>query len=138
MNTARELKVDRQIRHLGYVPANDMAALYANAEALVMPTFFGPTNIPILEAWGLGCPVITSDIRALREQAGDAALLADPNSADTGRCDQTHLARPGTSRAVDRTGALPVGTEHTWRLRRAPEHDLGRGEAAGWLRSADR
>jgi glycosyltransferase involved in cell wall biosynthesis len=48
----------------------------------VMPTFFGPTNIPILEAWGLDCPVVTSDLRGLREQAGDAALLADPRSVE--------------------------------------------------------
>ena len=80
--TANALGIAHCLHHLGYVPAADMPALYAAAEALVMPTFFGPTNIPILEAWGLGCPVITSDIRGVREQAGDAALLADPNSAE--------------------------------------------------------
>ncbi|MGH3008124.1 MAG: glycosyltransferase family 4 protein [Gaiellaceae bacterium] len=80
---ARELGVDRRIHHLGYVPAEDVAALYAEAVALVMPTFFGPTNIPVLEAWALDCPVITSDIRGVREQAGDAALLIDPDSAES-------------------------------------------------------
>jgi len=49
---------------------------------LVMPTFFGPTNIPVLEAWAFGCPVLTSDIRGVREQVGDAALLADPTSVE--------------------------------------------------------
>ena len=48
-----------------------------------MPTFFGPTNIPILEAWALGCPVLTSDIRGIREQVADAALLADPRSVES-------------------------------------------------------
>ena len=47
-----------------------------------MPTFFGPTNIPVLEAWAFGCPVLTSDIRGVREQVGDAALLADPTSVE--------------------------------------------------------
>lgn len=79
---ARELGVDRRLHDLGYVPAEDMAALYAEAVALVMPTFFGPTNIPVLEAWALDCPVITSDIRGVREQAGDAALLVDPESVE--------------------------------------------------------
>jgi glycosyltransferase involved in cell wall biosynthesis len=79
---ARELGVEGRIHQLGYVPAEDMAALYSEAVALVMPTFFGPTNIPILEAWALGCPVITSDIRGVREQAGDAALLVDPESVE--------------------------------------------------------
>jgi glycosyltransferase involved in cell wall biosynthesis len=79
---ARELGVAGRIHHLGYVPARDMAALYAEAVALVMPTMFGPTNIPVLEAWALDCPVITSDIRGVREHAGDAALLVDPESTE--------------------------------------------------------
>jgi glycosyltransferase involved in cell wall biosynthesis len=78
----RELGLERTVHYLGYVAGADMAALYAEAVGLVMPTFFGPTNIPILEAWSLDCPVITSDIRGVREQAGDAALLADPRSVD--------------------------------------------------------
>lgn len=83
MARARELGVDRRVHHLGYVPAEDVAPLYAEAVALVMPTYFGPTNIPVPEAWALGCPVVTSDIRGVREQAGDAALLVDPESADS-------------------------------------------------------
>ncbi len=75
-----ELGLERRVHFHGYVPADDMPALYAEAVALVMPTFFGPTNIPVLEAWALDCPVITSDIRGVREQAGDAALLVDPGS----------------------------------------------------------
>ena len=59
-----------------------MAGLYRAAEALVFPTFFGPTNIPVVEAWSVGCPVLTSDIRGVREHAGDAAVLVDPSSVD--------------------------------------------------------
>ena len=47
-----------------------------------MPTFFGPTNIPPTEAWSFGCPVLTSDIRGIREHSGDAALLVNPRSAE--------------------------------------------------------
>ncbi len=79
---ARELGVGEQVCMLGYVPDEDVAALYAEAVALVMPTFFGPTNIPILEAWAANCPVLTSDIRGVREQAGDAALLVNPHSVE--------------------------------------------------------
>jgi glycosyltransferase involved in cell wall biosynthesis len=69
----------RDIVHfIGYVPDDDMNALYQRALALVMPTFFGPTNIPVLEAWAAGCAVITSDVRGIREQVGDAGLLVDP------------------------------------------------------------
>ena len=80
MGLAANLGVADQIRYLGSVPDEDMAALYALSAGLVMPTFFGPSNIPPLEAWHYGRPVITSDIRGLREQSGDAALLVDPRS----------------------------------------------------------
>jgi glycosyltransferase involved in cell wall biosynthesis len=48
-----------------------------------MPTFFGPTNIPVLEAWAFACPVLTSDIRGIREQVADAAVLVDPRSVES-------------------------------------------------------
>lgn len=79
---ARHNGIEDLVRHLGYVPAEDLAPLYAEAVALAMPTFFGPTNIPVLEAWALDCPVLTSDIRGIREQVGDAAILADPRSVE--------------------------------------------------------
>jgi glycosyltransferase involved in cell wall biosynthesis len=82
MSRVRQLSLEENVRYLGYVPDEDMSGLYAAAQALIMPTFFGPTNIPVLEAWAFGCPVLTSDIRGIREQAGDAAVLVDPRSVD--------------------------------------------------------
>lgn len=75
-----QLGLAEQVRFLGYIPDADVSALYHGALALVMPTYFGPTNIPVLEAWQAGCPVISSDIRGIREQVGEAGLLVDPNS----------------------------------------------------------
>ena len=40
-----------------------------------MPTYFGPTNIPPLEAFSLNVPVCYSDLDGLREQVGEAAFL---------------------------------------------------------------
>jgi len=77
---AVQLGLANGVRYLGPVPDEDMPALYTLSAGLVMPTFFGPTNIPPLEAWHFGRPVVTSDIRGLREQMGDAALLIDPRS----------------------------------------------------------
>ncbi len=77
-----KLGLHDNVLFLGYAPDGDMAALYSTARALVMPTFFGPTNIPQLEAFALGCPVATSRIYGIPEQVGDAALLFDPSSAD--------------------------------------------------------
>ncbi len=66
------------IHYLGYVSDDVLYGLYRRARALVMMTFFGPTNIPVIEAWACGCAVVTSDLRGIREQCQDAALLADP------------------------------------------------------------
>ena len=45
-----------------------------------MPTYFGPTNIPPLDAWYFKKPLIYS--KHLVKQVKDAALLVDPNSVD--------------------------------------------------------
>lgn len=65
---------------IGYIPDADLPEFYRRARALVMPTFFGPTNIPPLEAFVLGCPVAISRIYGIPDQVGDAALLFDPRS----------------------------------------------------------
>jgi glycosyltransferase involved in cell wall biosynthesis len=82
MAEVERLGIARKVHYAGYVGDHCMPGLYRGARALIMPTFFGPTNIPVLEAWTAGCPVVTSDIRGIREQVGDAALLADPRSPE--------------------------------------------------------
>jgi glycosyltransferase involved in cell wall biosynthesis len=82
VDATRRLGVEERVHHLGYVPDEDMPALYSEAAALAMPTFFGPTNVPVLEAWAFGCPVVTSDLRGLREQAEGAAVLVEPRSPE--------------------------------------------------------
>ena len=58
----------------------DLVALYRGAFALAYVTFFGPENLPPLEAFALGCPVIASDVSGAREQLVDAALFVDPRN----------------------------------------------------------
>lgn len=78
-NYAEKNKISDQIHYLGFVTKPQLSALYKLAAALIMPTYFGPTNIPVLEAWVMGTPVITSDIRGCRDQLGNAGLLAHPD-----------------------------------------------------------
>jgi glycosyltransferase involved in cell wall biosynthesis len=77
-----QLGLEKEIHYLGYVPDEDMSGIYAESVALVMPTFFGPTNIPPLESWAFGRPVLSSDIRGIREQIGNAGVLVDPRSVE--------------------------------------------------------
>lgn len=76
-----KLNLQKQVYILNYVSNAELVALYKKATALVMPTFFGPTNIPQLEAFMLGCPVITSNIYGIPAQVGDAALLVNPKDS---------------------------------------------------------
>lgn len=63
---------------LGYVPGERLAALYAQAVALVLPSLYEGFGFPILEAMAAGTPVITSRTSSMPEVAGEAALLVDP------------------------------------------------------------
>ena len=67
---------------IGHIPDSEMSGFYRRARALVMPTFFGPTNIPPLEAMLIGCPVLVSGIYGMKEQCRDAAIYFDPKSVD--------------------------------------------------------
>ena len=80
--TVSELNLLEYVRLPGFVPRQDLVLLYRQASALVFPTFFGPDNLPPLEAFALKCPVIASDIPGAREQLGDAAVLVDPRDAE--------------------------------------------------------
>lgn len=79
---ARELGVSDRVTITGYIPDEEMGSFYRAARALLMPTFFGPTNIPPLEAMAVGCPVAVSNIYAMPEQVGKAGLLFDPKSEE--------------------------------------------------------
>ena len=59
-----------------------LAACYKRAVALCIPSLDEGFCLPILEAQGLGCPVICSDASALPETAGDAALFFHPNDPE--------------------------------------------------------
>jgi glycosyltransferase involved in cell wall biosynthesis len=73
-----ELNIASQVKILGFVPQSDLIALYRQALALTYVTFFGPDNLPPLEAFALECPVIASSVPGAQEQLGDSALLVDP------------------------------------------------------------
>ncbi|MFZ5366153.1 MAG: glycosyltransferase family 4 protein [Patescibacteria group bacterium] len=66
------------IKLLGYVPKEDLPALYAGAQVFVYPSLYEGFGLPILEAMACGCPVVTSNVSSMPEVAGEAAILVDP------------------------------------------------------------
>lgn len=78
--TIRNLCLESRVRWLGYIPRHtDLALFYSAADAFVFPSFYEGFGLPVLEALACGCPVITSNVSALPEIAGDAAVYVDPN-----------------------------------------------------------
>ncbi len=76
----RDLKLSAQVRFLGFVPEEDLRAIFRLAQFLVFPTLFEANSLPIFEAWLEGVPVACANIPALQEQVGDAARLFDPEN----------------------------------------------------------
>ena len=78
-----ELGLEDRVKYVGYVPDEDLAALYSAAECLALPSWYEGFGIPIVEAMACGTPVVTSSGRhAAPEVANGAAMLVDP--ADPG------------------------------------------------------
>lgn len=75
---ARRLGIEHMTEFPGFLVREELLALYSRASMALYPSLFGPENLPPLEAFALGCPVIASDIPGAKEQLGEAALLVDP------------------------------------------------------------
>jgi glycosyltransferase involved in cell wall biosynthesis len=77
---ARRLGLEDQVRFLGFVEQADLIDLYKGAFCQAFPTFCGPDNLPPLEAFAIGCPVVASEVPGAREQLGEAAMLFPPTN----------------------------------------------------------
>ncbi len=82
-NIIRKLGIE-EVSHLiipsGYIINSDLPAIYSGAVGFIYASLRESFGIPILESMACGTPVITSNISAMPEIAGDAALLVDPYS----------------------------------------------------------
>jgi len=84
---ARALGLAERVHFAGFVPFDEVAALYRNAFAMTYVTFFGPDNLPPLEAFAFGCPVVLSDIPGIDKLFEDAVVPVnhrDPASIAAG------------------------------------------------------
>jgi glycosyltransferase involved in cell wall biosynthesis len=67
-----------RIRMTGYVSSQELEALYARASVFAFPSLDEGFGMPVLDAMARGVPVLTSNLSAMPEVAGDAALFVDP------------------------------------------------------------
>lgn len=80
INKIIEKGLSRDLFYLtGYVDQEDMPVLYSAAKAYFMPSVYEGFGMPILEARKCGCPVICSDVSAMREAGGEMAVYHTPD-----------------------------------------------------------
>ena len=70
------------VQVLGHVEDRDLPWLYNAASLLCLPSLYEGFGLPALEAMSCGTPVVCSDVPALAEVTGGAALLVDPRDVD--------------------------------------------------------
>jgi glycosyltransferase involved in cell wall biosynthesis len=75
-------KPTKWVKLLGFVPDEDLPALYAGASCFIYPSIYEGFGLPVLEAMAVGCPVVTSDRGSLKEVAGGAAVEVNPESVE--------------------------------------------------------
>ena len=68
------------VHFLGYVDDDLLQALYGAATVVAYPSLYEGFGLPVLEALACGSIVVASNAPAIREVAGDSAVLVDPTS----------------------------------------------------------
>jgi glycosyltransferase involved in cell wall biosynthesis len=79
----RNSKWRSDIGPLGFIPNEDLPALYSAARAFVYPSLFEGFGMPPVEAMACGCPVICSDRGSLGEVVGSAAQIIEPENVSS-------------------------------------------------------
>ena len=77
------LQIDDAVRFTGYVPFDDLAALYSLAEMFVFPSLYEGFGLPVIEAMACGTPVVTGHVAALAEVGGGAVEQVARLDADS-------------------------------------------------------
>jgi glycosyltransferase involved in cell wall biosynthesis len=111
---AEELGVTDAMRFVGWISPADLEGLYQLASCFVFPSLYEGFGLPVLEAMARGVPVACSDRGALREVAGNAACVFDPESVRSIAEAVEELLHDGALRAKLRTAGLERSRRFTW------------------------
>jgi glycosyltransferase involved in cell wall biosynthesis len=80
--TVHRLGLADRVHFLGYVKEEDLPVVYSLATLFAYPSLYEGFGLPVLEAMQCGVPVLTSNVSALPEVVGEAALLVTPTDVE--------------------------------------------------------
>jgi len=98
----------------GYVPDEDLPAIYTGAQLSVLPSLYEGFGLPVLEAMACGTPVACSSTSSLPEISGDGALHFDPNDVESMTETLRRLLRDADLRASLRQRGLKQAARFSW------------------------
>jgi glycosyltransferase involved in cell wall biosynthesis len=101
-------------RDIGYVPDEDLPALYAGARAFALPSLHEGFGLTVLEAMATGTPVVASNRAALPEVVTGAGLLVDPDDWGMFGAEVVRAATDEQERARLREEGKRVAARYTW------------------------
>jgi alpha-1,3-rhamnosyl/mannosyltransferase len=110
--------------HIGYVPDDDLPALYAGADALLYPSFYEGFGMPPVEAMACGTAAVTSTADAVREVVGSHAIMLDPNDVDGWRDVLVRIVREPEFLDAYRWHGLAHAATFTWEACASVVHDV--------------
>lgn len=125
---AAELGISDDVVFVGGVRLEETVRFYQAADAFVYPSLNETFGLPILEAMACACPVVTSDVSAMPETAGGAAVLCDPRDPASIARGIAEAALPGRDRLRDM--GLRRAAQFTWGATAASTLDVYREAAA--------
>jgi glycosyltransferase involved in cell wall biosynthesis len=102
------------VHFVGPVPEEKLPSLYRGAMALVFPSLYEGFGLPLLEAMACGTPVLTSNITAMPEVAGGAALLVDPTSVEQIETAMEQIINDTSLRSQLRERGLARAARFSW------------------------
>lgn len=123
-------KADR-IHCIGYVDDQTLPALYAQATAFVMTSFYEGFGFPPLEAMACGTPVVSSTGGSLKEVLGDGALLLDHFEIDGWQAALHKVIQDSALRKELTEKGLKVSAQYTWHETAQRTLDVYRQVVAG-------
>jgi len=116
-----------RVRVLGYVSQEDLIALYGGALAMAYPSHFEGFGLPVVEAMACGTPVVATDVPALREAAGGAAVLVPPGDEAGLAAALRRLVADPEARAQARAQGLRRAGQLSWEASARRLWSFGRG-----------
>lgn len=116
--------LEQQFQFLGKLKNEEIAALYQDAIALVLPSVYEGFGIPIAESLFTGTPVITTPYSALPEAAGPGALLVDPSNHNALASAMQQMFVPEKWQKLSEEGSTYVHTHFTAQATAAQLNDL--------------